>query len=111
MTNKAGRALAEGCYVILSPSSDATPESSEIRALRKAVAIGGNVVFVKWGQSVDEAVAASKDAPEVEAKPRATRKKAEPKAEAVADAEAKAEAIQENEPMVSPVDGNDPSDF
>jgi predicted amidohydrolase len=59
MVTKSGRALSEGCYMILAPSGDATPESSEIRALRKAVASGGTVEFVKWGQSIGEAAKAT----------------------------------------------------
>jgi hypothetical protein len=105
MAKNTGRALSEGCYMILSPSGDATPESSEIRALRKAVAISGAVVFVKWGQSVDEAVTAAKDEPEAEPKPRATRKKAEPKADLPPEVKAAVLAA------VSPVDGSSPDDF
>jgi len=67
-----GRALSEGCYVVCLPGGDVIPESSEIRALRLAVATGGDIKFVKWGQPLSEA-----RAPGVaEAKPRA--KKAAP---------------------------------
>jgi hypothetical protein len=87
MATKTGRALSEGCYMILAPSGDATPESSEIRALRKAVASGGTVEFVKWGQSIGEAAKATlapKDAAIAAVSGKSAAKKAaEPKTEPI----------------------------
>jgi hypothetical protein len=79
MAKQTGRALSEGCYMVVPPNGDPIPESSEVRALRMAVATKGEMVFVKWGQSIDAATAASKDEPtQAEPKARAARKKAEP---------------------------------
>jgi hypothetical protein len=51
---KNGRALSEGCYAVIAPDGAVFIESSEIRALRKAVSIGADVRFVKWGHAVSD---------------------------------------------------------
>jgi hypothetical protein len=108
----------QGCYIVIAPSGDVTPESSEIKALRMAVAIGGKSVFVKWGQSVDNTVSAGSvphDEPtQAEPKARAARKKAEPaetpavQPEPVPAMPARSTA---NDPLPSPVDDSSPDNF
>jgi peptide subunit release factor RF-3 len=95
------RSVANGCYAITAPNGVVYLESSEIRALRKAVAVGGTNEFVKWGSAVGDAgVAEFTDEPaQAEPKPRA--KKAEPK---------DTPAVQP-EPKGSPVDSNAPDNF
>jgi hypothetical protein len=118
MAKQTGRALAEGCYMIIPPTGDVIPESSEIRALRKAVATGADVQFVKWGQSVDEAVAASKDAPterEPKAEPKPRAKKAEPKDTPAVQPEPEPGEVERGEgdkpSPVEPTPTDNPSDF
>jgi hypothetical protein len=108
-----GRALAEGCYMIIDPDGTTTPESSEIRALRMAVSTGAKVKFVKWGQAVNQGVDPSNP---VAVKPKATTKKAEPKSEPITE-EAEYdeyEADKAAEAQVAPpavVEASAPADF
>ena len=103
---KNGRALSEGAYVIVAPNGDHVIESSEIRALRQAVAIGGSVKFVKWGHSVEATKTEAFDKL-AERKPRA--KKEETQVEPLPAPVVEAVLTAVGEPAV--VEGTEGSDF
>lgn len=50
-----GRKSTEGSWAILTPDNQIILENSELRALRKAVAMGAEVKFVPFGTAISDA--------------------------------------------------------